>query len=424
MKSSGALVALAAALSLGAVVPQTTTVSEGGSIGWSGTVEADAEADGQPVSIGWDYDGDGIVDAVVCGTGGTSCGATCAIELFEPTPLVPSPINEAYRTLIVDLDADGDGDLVTSAVVSDQPQTTVRRSNGDRTFQAPVVLPLSGNGWVPGDLDGDGALDLVGYGRSASDQDQLRILYGDGDGGFPRQATAPFSNFASPLHLGDLDEDGDLDAVVVVNIFVRTLRLLRNDAGVLVEVGTVDARVTPWETELGDLDGDGYLDLVTAGDATGAPTLSVRRGNGDLTFDPAVTYAVTTDGRAVDLIADVDGDDDLDVVADRTLFRNDGTGDLSTQVDTQARGLPADVDGDGVRDLVTPSTIYLADGTGTFVAHVRGGRRRARRGRHRRRRPHRHRRDDQQRLHGARAHLPRSRRELAVPRDRRAAVPR
>jgi hypothetical protein len=66
---------------------------------------------------------------------------------------------------------------------------------------------------------------------------------------------------------------------------------------------------------VGDLDGDGDLDLTTANFGTDA--VSVLLGNGDGTFAPQVTYPAG-DGPVSVAVGDLDGDGDLDLTSANT----------------------------------------------------------------------------------------------------------
>ncbi|MCZ7529382.1 MAG: FG-GAP-like repeat-containing protein [Acidimicrobiia bacterium] len=153
------------------------------------------------------------------------------------------------------------------------------------------------------------------------------------------------------------------------------------------EKGTLEVR----SLAVGDLNGDGFSDLVAAyyrGNLNPLDWsyLAVIRGNGDGTFENPTSYPLPdakSPGVRGLVLGDFDDDDDLDVVVsvpdqpEVRFFPNDGTGALGTPVFTPMASGPddlvaADVDGDGVLDLVTvnpndDSVSFLAGaGDGTF----------------------------------------------------------
>src|SRR5262249_47424787 len=129
---------------------------------------------------------------------------------------------------------------------------------------------------------------------------------------------------------------------------------------------------------LADLDGDNKLDVVTGNTAT----VSVLRGNGNGTFQAHVDYpgefAFSPNALA---IADFDGDGKLDVVAGTSdevaLLRGNGDGTLQAKVPIGI-GLTAlttaDFNADGKPDLAGVGTgggmVLLGNGDGSFQART------------------------------------------------------
>jgi hypothetical protein len=323
-----------------------------------------------------------------------------------------------HTTAVADFDGDGDLDLLLHNLRQEREFTpwtvlTVWTNLGDGIL-TPRRLghehgQQPGLAATAGDLNGDGAIDLITY--SGHQLHMVRNRSGDTTGGEVfRGFTAvsrqePVSQYAA-LAVGDVNGDGRLDVVIagccgrmftLDEAYSRPNRTaVWTNAGEAEHVSGEMAPVTALDgvpvraAALGDLDGDGWLDLFAAvpqrqpdggGDATDRVLFNDGRGG---FAEPALLLG-SGDSRAVAL-GDVDGDGDLDALLGQkngaVLWLNQGGIQGSAQ-GTFARapqGLAAgavtaaflaDLDGDGDLDAVTATasgaTIWWNDGSGAFT---------------------------------------------------------
>lgn len=243
---------------------------------------------------------------------------------------------------------------------------------GDTTVVMASGVPASAR---LGDVTSSSSADLVYLAM-----EQVVVHAGDGRGNFGAEifdAAVAGERF----ELGDLDGDGVLDLVALES--AGPLRVLLGSGSASFsssDQATVGA--DPRALALGDLDGDGSLDVVV-GTAASAE-LFVVLGGGDGTLSPLPAIAAGGEVHGVAL-ADLDGDGNLDVAVARqgaepgvAVALGDGSGGLLPPSPTPgqmmgAHGVVAgDLDGDGRPDLAYLSRsgdalgLLLADGAGSF----------------------------------------------------------
>ncbi|MDH3402887.1 MAG: VCBS repeat-containing protein [Acidobacteriota bacterium] len=213
-------------------------------------------------------------------------------------------------------------------------------------FPTPAATDYSNQATV-GDLDGDGDLDLVfangGNFASPGSPQVQRVYVNDGTGVFTDESAARlgFSALARGAELGDVDGDGDLDLVFAQD-FDRQPALFVNDGnGFFTDVTAEQLPALPLSSsraQFGDIDNDGDLDLyLTNGVGSrfgcGQYQVWVNDGLGTFVDETAARHPIENVCENMDCIfGDVDNDFDLDVrtgstgAANSRLYVNDGAG--------------------------------------------------------------------------------------------------
>ena len=185
--------------------------------------------------------------------------------------------------------------------------------------------------------------------------------------------TPPDDTSDVDLAVGDVDGDGDLDLVTV-----QQVNTLLNDGLGWFEQGPIGPTVGDLDStiELADLDGDGAADAVVSGDP---PVVLLNDGAGAFALGDTLQAGSPRQQVAV---ADLDLDGDVDLFlagyGDQRVLLNDGAAHFGIATPPHedlagaAVALLADIDGDGDADafvghaseLWPPDSLYENDGAG------------------------------------------------------------
>ncbi len=306
-----------------------------------------------------DLDGDSDLDVVVVADGSVEACVYLnpgdgSFEQPVPLPMANPDYAPAFpgKLRAGDFDGDGDLDLLTSfrSDFSNRFGLGLRKNNGDGTF-APTVEILEPTyliDLVVADMDGDGDLDAL----YLLETGQLVLRRNDGNGNFSARVAGP--NFQTgfdynQLAVADIDGDGDLDAIVDAGTGIKIARNLGNGTFGSLQYHDVGGWVTA--LAFGDFNHDGRVDLLTNSGVQAYPQISLGNGNG--TFGSPFTVPTGRDVRAF-ATADFNGDGHLDFATDYNLDekglgvrRGRGTGAF----------FPA---------FVVPGTYHTGDNTGTL----------------------------------------------------------
>ncbi len=310
-----------------------------------------------------DFDGDDNVDLAV--VNGSDSNVSIFLGNGDGTFASPSTVDVGLfpeSVVASDFNEDGDADFATSDLFNDT--VTVRLGNGDGTFAAAIFVDVSPgpNGLAVGDFDQDGTPDLVVTLDDAF-PGEVAILLGDGTGDFVVQSPSLIVG-DSPLSVAVGDLDGDqIQDLAVPNWGEDTVSVFfGNGDGTFDEGPVLDAGLVPEDVKIADLDGDGIADIITldgfgSEDADGL--LVVIPGVGDGTFDQVELFDLGAGPSAV-AVGDLNGDGPLDVVT--THFDSD---DLAYTLNRGAAGgCVGDCDGDGevaINELIRGVNINLGN---------------------------------------------------------------
>jgi hypothetical protein len=286
-----------------------------------------------------DLNGDGAPDIVVgnsCVWLSSGCSFTTAGVLlgggdgtFAPAVPVNLGGSSSQQIAIADVNGDDKPDLLAIVAAPFNGAVAILLGNGDGTFQAPTLVLLGGMvmySLAVGDVNGDGRPDVVASGAGGSggpSRGIARVLLGNGDGTFqisptPYDSGVSAGGWANSVALGDLNGDGALDLAIANYPDSTTGVLLGNGDGTFGSTVLYDSGSRlAWVNTIADVNGDSKRDLIVA-NAAGA--VGVLVGNGDGTFQPPQTYAIPGDALSV-VAADVnrDGRPDLAVAVGNTL---------------------------------------------------------------------------------------------------------
>lgn len=325
---------------------------------------------------------------------------------------------ESTSVAVADFNGDGKSDIlmVNALHAQNSSDGTINLlfGNGDGTFRSVQYVSTAGIGAGVGsvaaaDFNGDGFQDLIVPVCPAGEScpSGFALFLSNGDGGY--QAPLTFNSSSATVGefvvAGDFNGDGKPDAAVLsncdascsgpaVSIFLNTGNGTFA-AGVDYEVGGL----TSVAIATGDFNGDGHLDIAVlnqcyTSSCGGQGSVVVLLGNGDGTFQPAITTPMNNLNQVWWLAAaDLNHDGKTDLVvanggsAQVLLSNGDGTFTFGEDYSGGGAGgslsvAIGDVNGDGNPDIVVANScdapvgdsgcangsigVLLGNGDGTF----------------------------------------------------------
>lgn len=317
--------------------------------GWASTT-ADIDGDGDPDAL--IYDGSRLILGI---NQGRQQGGQAGV--FKERQSVPPPergVGE-YGVLVVgDIDADGRLDALMlgrgqSYVPEDGSYSDnvswawLNKVDPDGFFEikAAFIAALNGlsvAGAALGDLDGDGDLDLFAVasptGAKSMNGSSGLLLLNDGTGSFSDSGQRFPAENSTSLALGDLDGDGDLDALLGygrgAGVLVNQGGAQGGKAGQFAASPQAIAGSQTRSVRLADVDGDGDLDALVTGKRRAA--LWWNDGWANFTRQP---QTIPCSGDQDLTVGDFNGDGRMDIFVatyDKAsvVWFNDGLGSFRT----------------------------------------------------------------------------------------------
>ncbi|MBI9065785.1 MAG: VCBS repeat-containing protein [Salinivirgaceae bacterium] len=256
--------------------------------------------------IAWgDYNNDGFQDAI----------ASCDSNVYTSVYKIDSTYDSSANSWIYD-------STYTGYTTQTNYFSVIYKNNNGEEFikQSITNIPPAYDGSIKwGDYNNDGLLDLILTGRSTSIVNTSSISYtklfkNNGENSFSEVSEEFPGGGNGDVEWGDIDNDGDLDIVLAGN---NVSKIYINNNGTFDEQTTlqltqIDSQAT---IRLADFNNDGLIDIILFGYTDSRHISEIYRNTGDGQFNKESTCAITTITSGSVNIGDYNNDGLIDVLA-------------------------------------------------------------------------------------------------------------
>lgn len=259
-----------------------------------------------------------------------------------------------------DFNHDGNIDLVATTFNSSTAKVHFGCGNGSFSAGTSLSITSSSQHVSVGDFNGDGWDDLSFAARLSGTAD----VFINNGGTFGAKISTAIAGVADMMELvaGDFNGDGK-DDIATNNYDVGTVSiLLSNNGQSFATASTLSATPNQGAIDTADLNHDGFLDLVLAG--YGSSTMDIFLGNGNGTFQSRKSVTQVASGSESVELADMNGDGVIDIIQSLrpvgtnavSVFVGNGDGTFQSAVTTNTGSTPitvaiGDLDGNGSEDI-------------------------------------------------------------------------